>query len=56
MIFTHRHFTDSVISKFFVPLDEYNNFEFEIPDIPKGTWIKIDKNWILKNTEAKNEF
>lgn len=56
MIFTHRHFTDSVISNFFVPLDEYNNFEFEIPDVPKGTWIKIDKNWILKNTEAKNEF
>lgn len=56
MIFTHRHFTDSIISKFSVSLSEYNDFKLELPYVPNGTWVKIDKNWISKNTEAKNEF
>jgi len=55
LIFSHRHFTDSIITKFYVPFSQYESFECNIPSAPKAKWIKIDKEYILNYPEGKNE-
>lgn len=53
LFFSHRHFTDKIITKFIIPLSEYEAFESNLPEVPKGKWFKIDKHWVLKHMEDK---
>jgi len=53
LIFSHRHFTDTVITRYTIPFSEYSSLVCKIPSAPKATWIKINKEYILNHPEGK---
>lgn len=53
LIFSHRHFTDTVITRYEIPFSEYVSQDCKIPSAPKAEWIKINKEFILNQSEGK---